>query len=119
MRTFFAGDLVLQCDDRLVMTQLQNVVEALIGFALDNSQLIEHLWGWNKRLFADYVATQAQTCSDMRVVQVIGRADRYVVQRGSRVALEVARMIKKELELGKNSLWGEMLSIIPTESLMS
>lgn len=94
-------DLLLQIDDRLMVAQLQDVVQTATGLLLGKQQVVEHRGAGHQRLFADHVTTEAQTRVDMRVVQVVGRADRHDIQGGRRIALQAPGMVVETLELGE------------------
>ena len=93
--------LLAQGEDGIMVTQLQDVVHALAGFTLDQRQVVQQLGRGHQRFFADHVGAQAQAGGDVRVVQVVGRADADVIQRGSRIALEAMGVVVEALEIGK------------------
>src|SRR3990167_4699636 len=94
-------DQLFQIYDRLVVAQLQDVVQTTTSLLLSEKKVVEHRGAWHQRLFADHITTQTQTCVDMRVVQVVGRADRHNIQGGSRIALQAPGMIVETFELGE------------------
>lgn len=89
-----------------MVAQLQDIVNALAGFLLHQGQLVHELRGGHQGFFADDVAAQAQACSNVRVVQVVGRADGHIVEPGGRVALELLSVFLKTLELGEEFALG-------------
>ncbi|MOA12516.1 hypothetical protein D3C78_1325190 [compost metagenome] len=101
MAGVFSGDLLLQFENGLMMAQLQDVVDTLAGFLLDQCQLVEDFRSRHQRLFADHITTQTQAGSNMRVMQIVGGADGNVVQCSGRIALDAVGMFQETLELGE------------------
>ncbi|MCY1433492.1 hypothetical protein D9M71_495220 [compost metagenome] len=97
----FAGDFALQIENRLMMAQLQNIVDALASFSLDQRQLIQNFRRWYQWFFADNITTQAQACGNVGMVQIIRSADRNIIECGCRIALDAMGVLKKTLKLGK------------------
>ena len=95
------GHFVAQLADGAVVAQLQDVEDALAGVFFYLRQLVEQFRGRYQRLFADHVAVQAQTGGNVRVVQVVGRADGDVVERGVGAALERVGKILEAFKLGE------------------
>lgn len=95
------GDFVAQLQDGVVVAQLQDVVDAFAGFLLDQGQFVHQLGRGDQGFFADDVAAQAQACGDVRVVQVVGRADGHVVEPRGGAALQLVGKFLKALELGE------------------
>lgn len=93
--------LVAQLQDGVVMAQLQDVEDALAGFLFNALQFVDEVRRGHQGLLADHVATQAQARGDVRVMQVVGAADRHIVQRGRGVALELLRVLVEAFELGE------------------
>ena len=73
------GHLLLQREDRRVQPQLQNRRNLAAGLLLDLRQTIDVPGIEHQRLFADRVRAGAQGEPNMGVVQIVGRADRDVV----------------------------------------
>ncbi|MDT4834700.1 hypothetical protein FQZ97_683470 [compost metagenome] len=101
MAGIFAGYLVLQIENRLMMAQLQNIVDALASFSLNQRQLIQNFRRWYQWFFADNITTQAQACGNVGMVQIIRSADRNIIECGCRIALDAMGVLKKTLKLGK------------------
>ena len=81
-----------------MVAQLQDVVDALTGFTLNQRQLVQQCWGGHQGFFANDVTTQAQTRGNVGVVQVVGAADRHVVQLGGRGAFALVRVFLESLK---------------------
>ena len=64
-------------------------------------QIVQQFRGRHQRFFANHIAAQAQAGGDVRVMQVIGRADADVIQRRFRLALEAMGKIVEAFKLGK------------------
>ncbi len=88
------------------MAQLQDVVDAFAGFLLNQRQLVQEFGRGHEGFFAYDVAAQAHACGNVRVVQVVGRADGHVVELGGGVALEVVGVFLKALKLGEKLALG-------------
>ena len=100
------GHLVTQLPDGVVVAQLKNVVDAMPGFGLDPGQFVHQFGRGDQRLLADDVAAQPQPRGDVRVVQVIGRAHRGVMQGRVRVAPQLVAALEEALELGEELALG-------------
>ncbi len=100
------GNFVTQLQEGVVVAQLQNVVNAFAGFLLNQRQLVHEFRCGHQRFFADDIAAQAQACGDVRVVQVVGRADGHVVEPGGGAALELVGVFLKALKLSKELALG-------------
>ncbi|MCY1272915.1 hypothetical protein D9M70_215100 [compost metagenome] len=101
MAGIFAGHLVLQIENRLMVAQLQNVIDALAGFLLDQRQLIQDFRRWYQWFFTNHITTQAHACCNVGMVQVIGCTDRRVIERSCRITLDTMGVLEKALKLGK------------------
>jgi len=88
------------------MPQLQNVPQPPAGFAFNQGQIIQQGNAGNQRFFADHITAQSQTRRDMRMVQMVGRAYRYVIQRVIVMSFQTASVVVKTFKLGKElTLW--------------
>ncbi len=89
-----------------MVTKLQDVVDAFACFLFNQRQLVQEFRCGHQGFFADDVAAQAQACSDVRVVQVVGRADGHVVEPGGGVTLELLGVFLEALKLGEEFALG-------------
>ena len=95
------GHFLPQRQNGIVVAKLQNIEHALAGFVLHQRQVVQQLGRGHQRFFADHIRTQTQAGGNVRVVQVVGRANGHVVQRRGGVALQAVGIIVKALKIGK------------------
>lgn len=93
------GHLVSQLENRVVVAQLQDVEDALAAFLFNPLQFVHQFRVRHQRLLADHVTAQAQARANVGVVQVVGTADRHVVQHRRGVALELMGALVEAFEL--------------------
>ena len=92
-------DGALQRDDRRMMAELQDVVDAFPGLDLELVERIEVGDRRHQRLLADDVATEPQSGGDVGSVEVVGAAYGDVVQRSVGIAAQVVGVLVEALEL--------------------
>ena len=85
------GKALAQRDDRRMQPKLQDGGDAATGVALDLGQPVDIPGIEHQRLFADRIRARAQREAAMRVVQIVRRADRHVVDLARRGAAACRR----------------------------
>ena len=102
-------NLVPQGDDGRMHPQLQDGVDPVPRVALDLEQAVDVPGVEHQRLFTDRIGTRAQGKTHVRIVQVVGRTDRYVVDVFRFVGSpHLVDMPVEALELGKELRIREM-----------
>ncbi len=101
------GDLVSELDDLGMQAQLQDGRDLLAGFLLEGGEAIEVPGVQHQRLLADDVGAGAQSEAAVRVVQIVGRADRDVLD-GLALPAQFVDVAVEALELDEEVRVGEM-----------
>ena len=94
-------DQLFQIYDRLVVAQLQDVVQTTTSFLFSEEQVIEHRSAGHQRFFTDHVTTKTKASSDVRMMQVVGRTDRNDIERGHWIALQSPGVVVEAFKLSE------------------
>src|SRR3990167_8247735 len=87
----FAQDLLAQRDQHRVQPQLQDAAHLTTGLGFQRQNCVEVPRVQYQRLLADHVGARTQAIPHVRVVQIVGRADRQIVDAGAGAALLVEK----------------------------
>src|SRR6185312_8982838 len=98
----FGDDGVAEGEYRRVHAQLQDGVDAMAALALELLERVEVPRIEHERLLADGVGADAQREADVRVVQMVRRADAHVVDASALdAAAQLLDVTIETLELGE------------------